>query len=277
MIKLFRNIRQQLVMKNQTERAAHQSGRYLKYAIGEIILVVIGILIALQINNWNSEKTQNKNITSYALNLIDDLNGDIRQTELRIKRINKNITYIDSTAAYVRNHTIGDIKNIDALYEFNLFYGYRPFNWFTATIEEIKNSGSLKLIKNDSLRRKIINYYSFTAHLDEDFKSDEELANQLSLAQSQVLNTNYPKRQELLDSINFFYDKGRKAWKNSETYKNAAQLNMDLLTDDINDLHAIVNLLYQYKGQLNTRANTEFPRLIRNAEDIIQLIKTEYQ
>ena len=46
MIKFFRNIRQILIMENNTSK-------YLKYAIGEIVLVVIGILIALQINNWN--------------------------------------------------------------------------------------------------------------------------------------------------------------------------------------------------------------------------------
>ena len=62
MIKFFRHIRQQLVMENKTRpndsvgragKPALPAGRYFKYAIGEIILVVIGILIALQINNWN--------------------------------------------------------------------------------------------------------------------------------------------------------------------------------------------------------------------------------
>ena len=46
MIKFFRKIRQNLLMENKT-------GQYFKYAIGEILLVIIGILIALQINNWN--------------------------------------------------------------------------------------------------------------------------------------------------------------------------------------------------------------------------------
>ncbi len=49
MIKFFRKIRQNLFMENKT-------GKYFKYAIGEIILVVIGILIALQINNWNEKR-----------------------------------------------------------------------------------------------------------------------------------------------------------------------------------------------------------------------------
>jgi len=51
MIKFFRKIRQNLVMENKT-------GKYFKYAIGEIILVVIGILIALQINNWNERRKE---------------------------------------------------------------------------------------------------------------------------------------------------------------------------------------------------------------------------
>jgi hypothetical protein len=57
MIKLFIRIRYDLMEKNKT-------GKYFKYAIGEIILVVIGILIALQINNWNEKKTNKRLILS---------------------------------------------------------------------------------------------------------------------------------------------------------------------------------------------------------------------
>jgi hypothetical protein len=53
MIKFFRKIRQNLLVENRFNKPASPAGRYLLYAIGEIILVVIGILIALQINNWN--------------------------------------------------------------------------------------------------------------------------------------------------------------------------------------------------------------------------------
>ena len=59
MIKFFRKIRQNLLMENKT-------GKYFKYAIGEIVLVVIGILIALQINNWNEKhQAQNKMISNF--------------------------------------------------------------------------------------------------------------------------------------------------------------------------------------------------------------------
>ena len=59
MIKFFRKIRYGLMEKNKT-------GKYLKYAIGEIVLVVVGILIALSINNWNSKQIERREeITSY--------------------------------------------------------------------------------------------------------------------------------------------------------------------------------------------------------------------
>ena len=57
-MKIFRKIRSELLEKNQT-------GKYLKYAVGEIILVVLGILIALQINNWNQAKKDNKALKAH--------------------------------------------------------------------------------------------------------------------------------------------------------------------------------------------------------------------
>jgi len=54
----------------------NKTGKYFKYAIGEIVLVVIGILIALQINNWNQNRIENKEVKTYLNNLIQDLNDD---------------------------------------------------------------------------------------------------------------------------------------------------------------------------------------------------------
>jgi hypothetical protein len=53
MIKFFRNIRQNLLNESPPAGPAGKTSKYLKYAIGEIVLVVVGILIALSINNWN--------------------------------------------------------------------------------------------------------------------------------------------------------------------------------------------------------------------------------
>ncbi len=77
MIKFFRKIRQNLLMENKT-------GRYLKYAFGEIILVVVGILIALQLNAWKEENTENKIVKQFISSLVEDLKSDttsIRQIQ----------------------------------------------------------------------------------------------------------------------------------------------------------------------------------------------------
>jgi len=61
MIKPFRRIRQNLLMNNTNEtvlNANNRTGKYLKYAIGEIVLVIIGNLIALQVNNWNEKRVE---------------------------------------------------------------------------------------------------------------------------------------------------------------------------------------------------------------------------
>ena len=81
MIKFFRKIRQNLIMENNI-------GKYFKYAIGEIILVVIGILIALQINNWNEERKDNKTLISILENEKISIAIEIEKEETQIQLIN---------------------------------------------------------------------------------------------------------------------------------------------------------------------------------------------
>lgn len=69
-MKLLRTIRQNLIMKNQ-------NGNYYKYAVGEIILVVLGILIALSINNWNENRKNKKKELVLINNIIEDLGLDL--------------------------------------------------------------------------------------------------------------------------------------------------------------------------------------------------------
>ena len=76
MIKFFRKIRFDLMEKNPPAGVAGKTGKYLKYAIGEIVLVVIGIMIALQINNWNENRLINKTVESYMNNLIKELENE---------------------------------------------------------------------------------------------------------------------------------------------------------------------------------------------------------
>lgn len=90
MIKFFRKIRYDLMEKNKT-------GKYIKYAIGEIVLVVVGILIALQINNWNENRKEKRNLNQVYRQIQKDLQTDTLEV-LRIidiyKEKNKRLTDI---------------------------------------------------------------------------------------------------------------------------------------------------------------------------------------
>jgi hypothetical protein len=80
MIKFFRKIRQNLLMENKT-------GKYFKYAIGEIVLVVIGILIALQINNWNENRKHDSTINSVYSIIKSDLLSDIETIDYVLNKM----------------------------------------------------------------------------------------------------------------------------------------------------------------------------------------------
>jgi hypothetical protein len=84
MIKLFKKIRKNFHMENKT-------AKYFKYAVGEIVLVVIGILIALQINNWNETRKLHKVRQYYYNQILEDLETDKRHIELTIKEIESSL------------------------------------------------------------------------------------------------------------------------------------------------------------------------------------------
>lgn len=78
MIKFFRKIRRQLLAKNKFSK-------YLLYAIGEIVLVVIGILIALQINNWNQSKQESNKEKVYLRNVEADLKQQLSYISIQLE------------------------------------------------------------------------------------------------------------------------------------------------------------------------------------------------
>jgi uncharacterized membrane protein YgaE (UPF0421/DUF939 family) len=83
MIKFFRKIRQNLLMENKT-------GKYFKYAIGEIILVVIGILIALSINNWNENRKSNIAELETYQRIINDLKTESSKVQKSLDGFDRN-------------------------------------------------------------------------------------------------------------------------------------------------------------------------------------------
>lgn len=147
MIKLFRKTRKNLLMENKTSK-------YFKYAIGEIVLLVIGILIALQINNWNENSKKSKEEEKLVHQINFDLENNKKELiELR-KRLEINKVGIDSLI--VRLQT----KKYDLMFPVHLSATTRKiyFNNASSGYKTIQN-GMAQLISNTTVLNKILNIY----------------------------------------------------------------------------------------------------------------------
>ena len=149
MIKFFRKIRQNLLMKNKT-------GKYFKYAIGEIVLVVIGILIALQINNWNEGQKIQSNQEKYLTLLKTEAENNLN--EIRITKNAVGEMKIQQIALYnlinVKRDTVTEKHLSESL--FRIISNTYRFKYENSALSDLKSSGGLKNVLNDSLRRQLI-------------------------------------------------------------------------------------------------------------------------
>jgi hypothetical protein len=147
----------------------NKTSKYLKYAIGEIILVVIGILIALQINNWNESRKDSIKERAYLINLNKDINADISYNNRNIlERYDKKVEALKNGKAYYQ----GTYTITDTLAFLNdLGYGsvFGNVNWAfkKTTYNQLVNTGDFKIIETDSLRESILNYYNLLNGIEE--------------------------------------------------------------------------------------------------------------
>ena len=131
--------------------------RYLLYAIGEIVLVVIGILIALQINSWNQRRERNEEEKRVLTNLKTDLQNDIYQLEINIRSALDRKAKTDTLLDILSKPEQHSMDRFLALV-YPLFYESH-FEVNSGTFDESLASGTIKYIKNDSLRQDIFEYY----------------------------------------------------------------------------------------------------------------------
>ena len=152
MIKFFRHSSQSLIMKNQT-------GKYFKYAIGEIILVVIGILIALQINNWNENRINKKE----EKNILSALKTEISENQAILSRDLKRHANALRLLIELSDNISPQPEKIDStrldslMFSLGWLPGYTPKE---GVINSILASGKISLIKNDALNSKLASWQS---------------------------------------------------------------------------------------------------------------------
>jgi len=150
MLKLFRKIRQRLLAENLPTGQAGKFSKYLLYAVGEIILVVIGILIALQVNNWNIERTERNKEVKYLKNIILDLEKDILSLDYLIEFRKGRVIGDQKLIDQINGAPIEDITTLTKNVVNSLME--ERFSPNNSTFTELANSGNLSLISNDSIK-----------------------------------------------------------------------------------------------------------------------------
>ena len=176
--------------------------KYMRYAIGEIVLVVIGILIALQINSWNNNRIETNSVTNYYERIISELDKEIKRAEITKVRIDSLV--IKSRRAL----KIIDSKNTDSIHVLNNLMGATATTWtvdydFPIT-KEFLNQNYLSKIKNDTLKMT----FEFLAGFFDDVKRTAEYNKAQYINTIEpffIKNINYSKaalaryRKELID------------------------------------------------------------------------------
>jgi len=129
--------------------------KYMRYAIGEILLVMVGILLALQVNNWNNERSNRALEVKYLKGIKADLQMDLINLKLFID--DKELKYLSAVQLLEMEdpQTVSELEALDSII-WDVFAWIR-YNQSTNTLDELIGSGNLSLIKNDSIKALIQN------------------------------------------------------------------------------------------------------------------------
>ena len=157
MINFFRKIRQKMLTENKFSK-------YLLYAIGEIILVVIGILIALQINNWNIHSKERAQEREYLSELRRDLVSDTLRLKNVLHNANAHIRYATDVLNFLET---GEVIDTVKLIRSTLRAGFLVFyNANLSTYNDLINSGNIRLLRDNELKRKLDSYVSYLQQIN---------------------------------------------------------------------------------------------------------------
>lgn len=238
-MKLFRKIRQDLIDGNNLKT-------YLIYAVGEILLVMIGILLALQVNNWNQHRINKKK----ELKALIDLNEEFKLNKKRIEeKQNKRIALVPKLQNYINVISKGK-ADLKLFQDFHKDYIIGMTNPSNGVIDALISSGELALISNDSLKYLLADWKDQAGNLNE----NENILWESTLA----YQSHYLKR--VLINIEVWHDYNEKE----------VQEAFDALISEI----IYRNSLIGFKGVQDIVID-ECKLVLHSNEEILRLIKKE--
>ncbi len=186
MIKFFRKIRQQLLTENKFSK-------YLLYAIGEIILVVIGILIALQINNWN----QNRKMQFQEQDILNGLEIEFKINRDRLARVMQTSKQSIENANKLMTYFNQDISEIQEVKFDSLLYNFQnvwTFNPRKGLLNSVIASGQINLITNVELKNQLASFEDLVNDAQEELDAISLLNAKYNVVIDEYINTGSPSK-----------------------------------------------------------------------------------
>jgi len=250
MINFFRKIRQQLLSQNKVSK-------YLLYAIGEIALVMVGILLALQVNNWNEQKKERQIEQKLLQALKEEINSNINQIEQGIKL---QIGYKKMYVALLEDFANLD-RTIDPILLDSLVEGAsapQNIEIQTGVAKSIIATGDIRYLKNDQIVEFVRMFEDKISLINQDF---ERMTN-LYVNQLWPLENHRVRRLNRAHLQYYFFKE--------ELPKSAYKTNWDGFFNDIDLENTYALALYEYTGTIKREEN-----LLNHMNMVLGLVKAE--
>ncbi|NVK85010.1 MAG: hypothetical protein HWE21_11860 [Cytophagia bacterium] len=180
------------------------NSKYLKYAIGEIVLVVLGILIALSINTWNENRKENNLSKVYLDRIEQDLHQLINRSNALSKQNKSILEAITTTQTYLERGTPLSDEELKTVEYAMLWFPRTTYQLpHMLTYEEMKESGNINLIYRQELRTELAEFYSYLAQVESIYiKLGQQVEDQFVIYNRYIRSTTDPTTLD----ITFEYD-----------------------------------------------------------------------
>ncbi|MGB1307932.1 MAG: DUF6090 family protein [Oceanihabitans sp.] len=238
----------------------NKTTKYFKYAIGEIVLVVIGILIALQLNTWKEANVERKVEKAYIVSLIEDLKKDSNNFSTTIDLNEVRMKNLDSFASMCFNYKENNDSNFLTMYLASI--KYPDFVSQTdRTLVQLRNAGGMRLITKKITADSIVQYEDYFSRLTNQQVWYEDMLKDLVNAGILIFNYKYLPR---------YKEKWTK--ERLEEFNRTAKIE----TKDIKGIIALGNTAIIYKG-----ITEQYLALLeegkQKSQDLINVLQTDYE
>ncbi len=247
----------------------HTSRKKWTHYLWEFLMLFLAVTLGFFVENKREHYIEAQRVKEFARTLAFDIACDTANMSYILNRIQLQVRNTDSLTAYLKRHPSNEIHNID-LFALTILDRYPAYRWSRSTLEQIKNSGSLRYF-GDSMVRSNSSYDALSRHMDEDHRNDEEMANRATASKDKIIDFSYSN--ELAQSLYQHFD----STIQSAGYREfAARDKTPLLTTDSITLKIFLNEKLNIRRNLYIRANDELASLLNQGRQLIYQLKNKY-